>query len=348
MQKRRIVIADPDMDYVMNLVKKFAEDYQDMVELELITDKGYLDVFLRTPQSADLLIVGESFYKDTVNRHSFRNILILAETREESYSRNARIFRVYKYTAVREIFNVIYGREMGLFHATGGKADQTRIVFFHSASGGTGKTSLALGLCERLTAEHKAVLYLDAESLQSFQIRFRESSPIQEQRAYISLMHEDSNHYEAVRDYIRHESFDYLPPFKAACGSLGLPLTVFESIVLQAKEAGDYDYIVVDSDHSFTEENARLAGLADYVMLVIKPYAQSVFAFKNYLSNINDYNTEKYICICNDCQPDEMNVFSQDEGFIREYIEHIDCGGEPDINDFSQTKGITGLSLFIQ
>ena len=350
MKKNRVIIADPDANYVMSLLKKFTDDYWDAVELELITDKSFFESFLDTPQVAELFIVGESFYIDTVNRHGFKNILILTENQEEGFSRNGRIYRICKYSSIREIFNVIAGRDIGLFHSQEGNPDQTKVIMIHSAVGGCGKTSLALGLCGRLAQEHKAVFYLDAENLQNFQALFPDTAPLQDTKVYTSLMNEDVNNYEAVREYIMHDSFDYLPPFKSACVSLGLPGRVFEEIIIKAKEAGDYDYIIVDTDHTFSEENAKLAGLADNVILVTRQDKQAAFALNNYLSNVNDRNDEKYICICSDFKQEETNVLSQyeDRYLIREYIDHIDNMSSLSVKNLAEIKGVIGLSMLIQ
>ena len=59
MAKPRIIIADTDAGYIIPLQLKFAEDFFEKVDLEIITDTNYFESLFSTPQKIDILIVSE-------------------------------------------------------------------------------------------------------------------------------------------------------------------------------------------------------------------------------------------------------------------------------------------------
>ena len=57
MKRPRIIIADTDSNYIVPLQLKFAEEFFDKVDLEIITDPAYFSELFSVPQTADILIV---------------------------------------------------------------------------------------------------------------------------------------------------------------------------------------------------------------------------------------------------------------------------------------------------
>ena len=128
---------------------------------------------------------------------------------------------------MREIFNEITGRCKDTLYAEQDAGKETKIILITSASGGVGKTSVAFGLCRCLERNYKKTLYVNADRLQSFQWMLENGEPIRDASVYAGLSGNLGNVYRIVRHVIRKEGFSYLPPFKAALMSLGIPYRVF-------------------------------------------------------------------------------------------------------------------------
>ncbi|NLL65740.1 MAG: hypothetical protein GX239_08025, partial [Clostridiaceae bacterium] len=62
MKKVKIIIADPDEQYLAPIESKFLQEFDDGIDLEMITDVAYFAEFFATPQKADVLIIGETMY----------------------------------------------------------------------------------------------------------------------------------------------------------------------------------------------------------------------------------------------------------------------------------------------
>ena len=163
-----MIIADPDEQYLAPIESKFLSEFDDRIELELITLPDYFKHYFETPRKADVLVVGEAFYTPDLQRHNMGHIFILTEQLETESTDDLRITKVFKYTSTAAIFNKIVAVS-GL--ATEGIQDhkETTVILVSSASGGTGKTTLALGMSACLAQSYKKVLYINAERMNTFQ-----------------------------------------------------------------------------------------------------------------------------------------------------------------------------------
>ncbi len=235
--------------------------------------------------------------------------------------------RLFKYTSVREIFNEITGRCKDTLYAEQDAGKETKIILITSASGGVGKTSVAFGLCRCLERNYKKTLYVNADRLQSFQWMLENGEPIRDASVYAGLSGNLGNVYRIVRHVIRKEGFSYLPPFKAALMSLGIPYRVFALLAEAARKEQEYDYIVIDADSVFDEEKAALMQLADKILIVTKQTEYAVKATNELIQNVNRNNSDKYIFLCNDFKKEEENALllptAAHRFTVSEYIEHL-------------------------
>lgn len=203
----------------------------------------------------------------------------------------------------------------------------TQIILITSASGGVGKTSVAFGLCRCLERNYKKTLYVNADRLQSFQWMLENGEPIRDASVYAGLSGNLGNVYRIVRHVIRKEGFSYLPPFKAALMSLGIPYRVFALLAEAARKEQEYDYIVIDADSVFDEEKAALMQLADKILIVTKQTEYAVKATNELIQNVNRNNSDKYIFLCNDFKKEEENALllptAAHRFTVSEYIEHL-------------------------
>lgn len=327
MAKPRIIIADTDIGYIIPLQLKFVEDFFEKVDLEIITEEDYFDTLFSTPQRADILIVSEELYSQAMQRHNISHIFVMNEQYEEDQTEDLNVNHIFKYTSIKEIFNEITGKSADVLKLDKSAKQETQVVLFYSASGGTGKTTAAMGVSASLTKNYKRVLYINAARLQVFQHMLENHSAITATDVYAKLASAGESIYADIKHVIRKELFSYLPPFKAALMSLGLNYSVFEKIIVSAKNSGDYDFIVVDADITFDEDKASLLNIADKVVVVVKQTLASVLATNILVSNINGANADKYVFVCNDFEKEEDNALISPNVALKfsvsDYIDHF-------------------------
>lgn len=350
MSKPRIIIADSNIAYLIPLQLKVASELFNRVDIEIITDKEYFDDLFSTSQTADALVVSEEFYTPDLNKHNIGSIFLLTESADDSDVEDNNVQKIFKYTSVNDIFNVI---SSNVDSSTGltGEIHSTKVVVVTSASGGVGKTTLSLGISGALSNNYKKVLYLEASSLQMFQIYMNNQTPITSSEVYEKINDVKTNLVNLLKHSIRKENFYYLPPFKGACLSLGIEQGAFARFVSEMKACNDYDYIVVDIQGDFNETLADMLSIADKVIYIAKQNKTSVCATNIFLDCIADYAPEKYIFICNDYDESVNNYLVSPEmncGFsISEYIEHIYNFEDLSIDDVAKQSSIAKASLLV-
>lgn len=351
MAKPRIIIADTDISYIIPLQLKFVEDFFEKVDLEIITDNEYFETLFSTPQRADILIVSEKLYSQAMQRHNISHIFVMNEQYEEEQTADLNINHIFKYTSIKEIFNEITGKSADVLKIEKNGKQETQVVLFYSASGGTGKTTVAMGVSASLTKNYKRVLYINAARLQVFHHMLENHSAITAADVYAKLAAANDNIYSDIKHVIRKELFSYLPPFKAALMSLGLNYSVFEKIIVSAKKSGDYDFIIVDADVSFDEDKAALLNIADRVVVVTKQTFAAVLATNILVSNINGASAEKYIFVCNDFNKEEDNALISPKLSLKftvnDYIDHIAHYDQMKCSDLASDSGIQKTAFLV-
>lgn len=327
MVRPRIIIADTDMDYIIPLQLKFAEDFFEKIELEIINDAEFFNQLFSMPQQADILIVSEQLYSPDLHRHNIAHIFVMMEQYEEEQTADLKVNHIFKYTSIKEIFNEITGKSAEVLKGMVDKKQETQVVMCYSGCGGVGKTTVAMGVCAALTQNYKRVLYINAAHLQVFQHMLANHSPITSMDVYSRLSNPTENVYSDIKHVVRKEMFYYIPPFKASLLSLGLDYSVYKQMICSAKKSGDYDFIVVDADVTFDDEKAELLSIADRVIIITKQSIASVVATNILVSNINGVSAEKYIFICNDFVKEDDNALISPnvalKFVVNDYIEHI-------------------------
>lgn len=361
MVKPRVIIADTDISYILSLQRKFIEACFEKIDLEVISDQNYYEklfgllekdeVQCGSPQKADVLIVSEELYDVSIHRHDIGTVFVMTEQDGGGRSGNSDVISIFKYTNVENIFNLITGRCPGLIDGSGAVHKTTKVLLVCSASGGVGKTTVALGISACLNAESKRVLYLNAERLQSFQTVLFNSSPITSPDLYARLVDATENVYSEIKHFIRSEGFYYIPPFKAALMSLEIPYSVYGDIVVSIKRTQEYDYIIVDADTVFDEEKIRLFDIADKVIIVTKQNKMSAYATKMLIANINEANSDKYMYVCNDFMENETNYLISPDVInkftVSYYIEHMPYHEQLAVSDLAREKDLQQVAFLL-
>ena len=177
-------------------------------------------------------------------------------------------------------------------------------------------------------------------------------SVISSNEIYVNMNRNVKSAYNELRHVIRNEEFSYVPPFKVGLMSLGIKPQLFAEIAKAAKKSGEYDVVIVDTDHVFDESKAEMLDIADKVIIVTKQNKSSIFATNVLVSNVNGIKKEKYIFVCNLFDKNEMNYFgNSDIGInfaIDEYVEVIDRCEQMKGIELGDALGIKKVSFLLE
>lgn len=351
MAKPRVIIADEDANYIVPLQFKFVTEFFEKIDLEIISSREYFEEHFSKSQSAEILIVSEELYDSSLQRHNISNFFVMSESQDEGQTGELNVNRLFKYSSVKEIFNEIIGKSGDVLKSNNAQKQETQVIMVYSASGGTGKTTIAMGIAASLTKNYKKVLYVNAAQLQCFQHMLENTTAITTTDVYARLATGAGNIYEQIKHVIRKEVFYYLPPFKTALMSLGVQYSVYEKIISSAKASGEYDFIIVDTDVTFDEDKATLLNMADKVLVVLKQGLASVIATNILVSNINGISAEKYIFICNDFDEEKDNSLISPRVMLKfsitDYVNHFKYYEHMKPEDLSKESSIQRAAFLV-
>lgn len=345
MKNSRIIMADPELNYIIKLQIKFLQELQDSCEIDVITDKKYFDECFSSPQNADCLIINNNWESNILTKHNIDHVVILTDGTTGDLETESVRTRIPRYTSTEEIFNQI--RSILGTESSQGKKKEATVVYFGSASGGTGKTVLSMCLAEYLSRKFYRVLYINTQSVQTFQFFLNDRSPIPTEAA-MALLDESADVFKVLRKQIREERFSYLPPFAMPLFSYGISNDIYTPFVGSAKESKEFDYIIIDAGSDLTNDAADQIALSDKVVMVTKPEKENSFALKHMLNKIS-VKDEKLIRLCNRVSGTPVRaVFGSDSLDISESIseweKEIDAES---IHSFSLTDDIQKMAVLI-
>ena len=347
MAKYKIIIADTDEQFLMLLEMKFLEELDDSIELETITDASYFEEYFSSPKSADALLVSERLFElSNLQKHSIGSIFILVEANESTQPDGLGINRIYKYTSTKDIFDRVSA--LSLKKSSIASKKETIVALLYSASGGVGKSTLALGVACYLSKNNNKVLYINASMLNTFQHMLSNCAPIPN-NALADFSGSNENAYSKIKYVIRNESFDYLPPFSRALSTIGIDYSVYYNIVRGAKMSNDYDVIIVDADCTFDKAKTDLITLADRVIIVTEQSKNSVYSTNVLTENISFRNNEKYRFLCNKYAGDKESYIMHTKNYlINEYVKLFDNCDSMSVNDLSKKTDIQKVAYLMK
>lgn len=346
MSKPLIVIADMDENYLSILEKNFLKELGDRADLEIISDTSYFIEFFSTPITAEIVIVDEKMYTKDLQKHNITNLFVLSESKEVGITEELSVNRIFKYLGIRELYNELTYRSEEILSFGENYSNTTQVIALYSAIGGTGKTSLSVGLAKCLVAKHKRILYINTESFQAFSIYLNDKNGMPND-GYRAIKADANNIFHNVKKFIRKEDFEYLPPFSYTLDACNLNFDIYEKLIVGAKESGNYDFIVVDVETGYSHMRTRLIELADRVMLITLQDKISVYKMEYMMSNLDFRDNEKYMVICNKYDDTKENYYIKSElqnHFpIKEYIDLVEYSLES-AEQLAHLDGIEKLS----
>lgn len=350
MKKPVVILADTDERYLSPLEMKFLTELEDTIELELITEEEFYNVYFSKPQDIDILVVSEELYSSEIQRQNIDNIFVLTEQPDNGGTEDLAITRIYKYTSIKEIYNQIIATSSGIIKTQAEQTKETEVVLVYSASGGVGKTTLAVGLSECLAENYKRVLYINAERTNNFTWFLNNRTDIAS-TAYAELSEDTPDIFNRLRYAIRNEKFDYMPPFSGAISTHNINYKIYEKIVESAKQSKEYDVIVVDTDSVFDDDKAMLITKADKVLMVFEQSKQSVWIMNRLMRSINCNDADKYCFLCNKFDENKPNALLDNEEkpkFItNEYIKKIKDIENMNLQELSKTAEIQKVAFIL-
>lgn len=348
MANPKVVLIDPDENYLEPLELRFIEDFGEAIELEVITDERYLAEYLSVPHDIEALLVADSWYGSGFRGQNIAHLFILTEDEQYDKTRDFGVEYTFKYSSPNLIINKVVGASTALSTNTD-VVGRPKVVLCFGPSGGAGTTTLALTVAATLQQQYKRVLFVNAEHLQTFGC-FLPGVELQSGSLARDMMRLSGSSYDNVSKYIVHDGFDYLPPLRTDIASFGVEFGFYERFIVDARNSGAYDYIVVDVGSGFHDEKAPLFALADDVVVVVEPGHTATYKALRFRENAEGAGDSKYKFICNKYLGGEQSSFGDEGAYGLEYdgfIPFIERSENKTIAELAQCDGFDALAQLL-
>ncbi|QOR33668.1 AAA family ATPase [Clostridium sp. 'deep sea'] len=164
----KLVIADCDAEYSSRLSSKIVQSTNSKFTIKVITDLNLLVNYL-SENNIDILLLCEEFYTEKLNINNIKLVALLSHNSEILNSEIAQnINLINKYQRVSNIIKQIYSLYSEVnpnnLHINNNKS---QIICVYSASGGVGKSTIAISLARKFTLLGKKAFYLNLENYPS-------------------------------------------------------------------------------------------------------------------------------------------------------------------------------------
>lgn len=321
MADKTMVIASLDKIYINAFEISFTRDVRTNINLKIITDYDYLMGYFMSPHKIDVLIIEEDLYRSINNTVNISNVFILTEDKNNEGLFDDKVEYVYRYSSIKEIFHKVIGKagiEKVLDNKSRNKSEKTKTIMVYSPIGGSGKTTVSLGISKQLSDLNKKVIYVSLQSLQDYQYYIHDYE-------YVAngfdktLIRKDSNIMAEILNNIGNEGFDYLKAFDGPMMAYGLTDEHYSYLINKIVESGIYDYIVMDTSSELNNQNIRIMKNVDEIVLIAQQGKYNECKI-NQLLNCIEYSEDKIHFVCNKFSYENKNL-----SIPYEIVEYVFC-----------------------
>ncbi len=293
------IIADDNKEYV-DLFTKYmlTTKYTHQFVIKSFTSKENVERFILSGVSDYILLVAPLLIPNEKLLGEAGTVFILSDSSKSLIDSLYPI--LFKYQPLNQLISQmmsIYLDNNDYLPVGNGGKSKTKVLTVFSASGGSGKTTLAVNLSKELALRDYNIFYLNLEYFHSMETFF----PINGDNGFAEILYylkaypkQITTKIEALKK--QHTSFkvDYFEPSTnhTEVGEMSKEET--ELLISGFIEMGIYDFIVIDLDSSIHERNIGALHNSDYILWLLLDDIQSMNKNKQFLQQYRRILAESY------------------------------------------------------
>jgi cellulose biosynthesis protein BcsQ len=266
------VFLDDDRAY-LEMISSFIHDssYHKKIQLKTFTQRIALDAYLETTSKFDLLAIQADRF-DPQLKASIQGscIVLLGENNTAAMNHEATFLNKY------QPLNLLLDRLLAFYANHYTKAldvsQTTQIISVYSAVGGTGKTTAAANLAKLLAFLDHKVFYLNLELFPSVSMfPAGDNKRNFEQLLYYVQVQAELlfTKLESLKHIDPLTKVEYFEPIRSPIDMEEMTGNTVETILKALTLQGNYDYIIIDLDHSLHERIVRALTLSHQIIWLV-------------------------------------------------------------------------------
>ncbi len=252
-----LIIVDKNLEYIELLTRYIREtEYEKKFLIKTFSNVEYLEKYLESHSSIEILLIDAEDLSEILSHKSIKLIILLSDT--SVIDEKCQYDCIYKFQPLNKIVSRILGLYLekcsGWINLIEG--NKTKVISVYSASGGSGKTTLAINLAKQLAIRYKKVFYLNLESINATEIFFSKSESYDFSKILFYLKNNPSivvSRIETYKKYSPDINVDYIETFINSNELFEMSKNDIKILLEAIKSLEIYDYIILDLETSLQE-----------------------------------------------------------------------------------------------
>ncbi|MFZ5353241.1 MAG: AAA family ATPase [Bacillota bacterium] len=273
MAKMSIIVADVDKNYINAFAEFINADYEYKFNSVFFTEYDkLLDYLDRREKSPEVLLLEESLLSDEIFKYGINTVLVLSD--HNSISEDKKLRYINKYRSGEDIVSDLleaYSNHGDRRSHTIGSEKKVKLIAVYSPTGGSGKTSIAVGLSMISADSRYKTLYLNLEYIQSTQAFFdcSKSRTITELCYYIKEQDPKlQNKLAGMRTVDSSSGVHFIGAAGSAFDMLEVSTEEITQLIFAISQSDDYDFIFVDLPSVIDLKTIEVLDVCNRIVLV--------------------------------------------------------------------------------
>jgi cellulose biosynthesis protein BcsQ len=271
MLRLNTVIADEDENYLNRLSKFLMDHHGSQFEVHSFTKRDLLRAYVENnAKTIDVVLCTPDLYFDEIEDLGIQLVCILSDGKLSKEYPKSEIFDKF------QLAETIANRVMHLFSEktdvvikTQGRKD-TKIFGVYSPLSGSGKTSIAYGLCLRMAMAGKKVFYLNFEDNATTELFFDTQGEADLSQVLFYLKTKVKNlsvKIDAIKKEDPNSGIHYFNPLKSHLELEDVTAKEYLTLLKELKSFSLYDAIIVDLSAGLNEKIAEVLNYGERILL---------------------------------------------------------------------------------
>lgn len=286
------MIGDQDIEYIEMLANYIRNtDYSSRFDLKLFSEVEHLQRYLSSDAKTNILLATEALLPNEPNEEQVDYVITLAENNES----NSDTSQIFKYQSLDDLLSTIISN----YYERHGKKDKskadetnTKIISIYSATGGTGKTTVAYNLANTISNEGHQVFYLNLELIQSTPIIFDTEGKDTIAPLLYYIKTGSDQLLEKIESFISiddHTGVHYLNFPISAEEMQDISSEELELLISNLVDLGKYHYLIIDLESSLNHKVLTALDRSDRVLWLLNNDVQSFFKTNHLLEEMHAF-----------------------------------------------------------
>lgn len=300
MAKINLIIAETDSAYLKGLVNYISNNFEDTFRITCFTKIEYLEKYISSDRSMDILLIKSDMYYENLARNSIRSIVILSESTNVSEFNGFPVVKKYQpgERICKEILNIYYNNNPDAARDEEARKPEGSIITLYSPVGGIGKSTIAIETAMRLSQGNKEVLYLNLEDLQSTLVFFECNTNKNMSDMLYFVKERDENFRKILKDIVIKDEdagFSYFAPVDSILDIEDIKPDDIKFMLNKLLEINVYNYIIIDLSSTFNINYKTIFEMSSKVIVPIGQDKLSIIKLENFLRQLDDLENFTFI-----------------------------------------------------